>query len=372
MIKGTYYNGKTSYSSGAQLTYDDAGYVQLKGITVSPLQISELTISSRIGNTPRYIRFPDGGQFETADNDAVDEMLQSTSIGGNGFTIYKLESAKRFVAATVVVVVLFAWVFVQYGIPFFAEQVAYAMPQEAASHLGDGVLENMDKHLFKKSTLSGKKQKSLHRLFSRLASRIDNTDHLKIVFRDGGPLGANAFALPDGTIVMTDQLAKLTKSNNEIGSVMLHEIGHVQKRHSLRLAAQSFGLAMFVMVITGDVSTSSSIISAIPVVLVESGYSQDMEWEADGYALDYMLRHGIDPVHFANMMQKLEDSHREVLAYNKAEKQKKKNSECKPSSKKNDTQLPGDESFSDYFSSHPATKKRIDRFRNASKALMAG
>lgn len=368
MIKGIYYDGKTSSSVEAELTYDDVGFVQIRGIIATPVAIADLGISSRIGNTPRYIRLPDGGQFETVDNDAVDEMIQLTQ--GSGFSIHRLESAKRFVATTVVVVVVFAWIFVQYGIPFFAKQVAYAMPDEVATHLGDGVLENMDDHLFSESRLSKKRRARLQKLFNRLAAKIDNTDHLKLLFRDGGMVGANAFALPDGTIVMTDQLVKLTKNDNEVGSVMLHEIGHVQERHSLRLAAQSFGLAMFVMVVTGDVSTSSSIISAIPVVLVESGYSQDMEWEADGYALDYMFEHKIDPIHFANMMQKLEDSHAVVKQYNKSQKNKKKrknDKECKPRKDKD-----SEDSFTDYLSSHPATKKRIDRFREASKALKAG
>ncbi|MBE9516591.1 MAG: M48 family metallopeptidase [Proteobacteria bacterium] len=367
MIKGTYFNGKTSARSEVVLSYDDAGQIQIQGVTYSPVSANELTISSRIGNTPRYISLPDGGQFETDDNNAIDKMIAELGLSKSRFSIHKLESAKRFVATTVVVVVVFAWVFVQYGIPLFAKQVAFALPQQASARLGDGVLENMDKHIFKKSTLSKSKQKQLRRTFSKLVSKIENPPALKLEFRDGGYVGANAFALPDGTIVMTDQFVKLTKNRHEIGSVMLHEIGHVQERHSLRLATQSFGLAMFVMVLTGDVSTSSSIISAIPVVLVESGYSQGMEWEADGYALDYMQAHNIDPIHFANMMQKLEQSHIKVEKWNKANKKSKGDKGCETSSDKN--KQGGDGSIIDYFSSHPATAERIKRFKDASQSI---
>lgn len=367
MIKGTYFDGKTSARSEVYLSYDNTGKVQIEGTIQTPVDANELSISSRIGNTPRYIQLPDGGQFETADNDAIDHMMEQLGLSRSKISIHKLESAKRFVAVTVVVVVVFAWVFVQYGIPYFARQVAFALPQQASAKLGDGVLENMDKHIFKKSSLSKVRQKRLRRRFNRLVNTHDNPPELRLEFRDGGYVGANAFALPDGTIVMTDQLIRLTRSNKEIGSVMLHEMGHVQERHSLRLATQSFGLAMLVMVITGDVSTSSSIISAIPVVLVESGYSQDMEWEADGYALDYMAKHGIDPIHFANMMQKLEQSHLMARNCNKAKKRTKDGKGCKNVSKKGQ---PGDESsIGDYFSSHPATERRIQRFKDASQAL---
>ena len=366
MIKGTYFDGKTSARSEAHLSYDNTGQVQIEGMVRVAVDANELSISSRIGNTPRYIQLPDGGQFETVDNDAIDNMMEQLRLNRSTFSIHKLESAKRFVAATVVVVVVFAWVFVQYGIPYFARQVAFALPQQASTKLGDGVLENMDKHIFKKSKLSKTRQKRLRRTFNRLVSRHDNPPDLRLEFRDGGYIGANAFALPDGTIVMTDQLIGLTKSNREIGSVMLHEMGHVQERHSLRLATQSFGLAMLIMVITGDVSTSSSIISAIPVVLVESGYSQDMEWEADGYALDYMTKHGIDPIHFANMMQKLEQSHLKAKNCIKTKKKSKGGKGCKNVRENGQSD---DGSIIDYFSSHPATNKRIQRFKDASQAL---
>ena len=367
MIKGTYYDGKTSARSETHLSYDAAGQVKVEGVLHMLVDANELSISSRIGNTPRYIQLPDGGQFETADNDAIDKMMEQLGLNKSRFSIHKLESAKRFVAATVVAVVVFAWVFVQYGIPYFARQVAFALPQQASIKLGDGVLENMDKHIFKKSKLSKTRQKRLRRTFNRLVSRHDKTPELRLEFRDGGYIGANAFALPDGTIVMTDQLIGLTKSNKEIGSVMLHEMGHVQERHSLRLATQSFGLAMLVMVITGDVSTSSSIISAIPVVLVESGYSQDMEWEADGYALDYMKKHGIDPIHFANMMRKLEQSHLKARNCIKSNKKSKGGNDCK--NVRENEQSGDDSSIIDYFSSHPATERRIQRFIEASQAL---
>ena len=69
---------------------------------------------------------------------------------------------------------------------------------------------------------------------------------------------------------------------------MAHEVGHVIHRHGLRTLIQKSSLAVLLVLVTGDVSTSSSIITALPAILIEAGYSQTMEREADTYALEYL------------------------------------------------------------------------------------
>ncbi len=367
MIKGKYFDGKTSAQSEVSLSYDSSGRVSIQGVEMAPIVAAEMKISSRLGNTPRYIRFADDGQFETEDNDAVDRMIAELDLAKSGLRIHRLESKKHIVAVTFVFVVLFGWLSIQYGIPALSKQIAFALPSVVSEKLGDGVIEAMDKNWFKPSTLSEAKRANFQALFKGLVEKIDNPPTLKLIFRDAGALGANAFALPNGTIVMTDDMVKLDVSDMEIGSVMLHEIGHVQQRHSLRLATQGFGLAVLVMLFTSDVSASSSLITAIPVVLVESGYSQNMEWEADSYALEYMLANNIDPVYFANMMKKLEASHAQRLSCARPGKSSvDKDDECAEQNAGNQStgkdDSPEESVIVDYFSSHPATKKRINRF----------
>ena len=75
-IKGDYYDGKTSRKIPTSLEIYDNGEVKLSHQgNRDVVALSTLHISSRVGNTPRYIRFPDGGKFETGDNDAVDKAL---------------------------------------------------------------------------------------------------------------------------------------------------------------------------------------------------------------------------------------------------------------------------------------------------------
>src|SRR5207237_8201829 len=54
--------------------------------------------------------------------------------------------------------------------------------------------------------------------------------------------GPNAFALPGGVVVLTDELVRLAQSADQLSAVMAHEIGHLRARHALRAALQRGGL----------------------------------------------------------------------------------------------------------------------------------
>lgn len=370
MIKGSYFNGETSDKKDVSFYYKEDGLVGFAELNVDEINFNEINISSRIGNSTRYINFPDGSQFETEDNAAIDEMVEKLANDPLHGLAHKLESAKAFILFTIVAVILFGWLFIQYGIPAFSKQIAELLPEEASQYMGQGVLDAMDKGFFSESKLTEKRQNELTTLFNSLLKNIEGSKNYRLKFRLGGKIKANAFALPDGAIVFTDELINLAEKDLEIASIMLHEIGHLKNHHSLRATIQQFSLAMFVMVITGDVSTSSSIITAIPVMLVESGFSQDMETEADTYSLEYMQKHKVDPAYFAIMMEKLEASYMPEYSIcmeaitgdaNKTAKQIKCITDAVKLNKVENNK--DNKSAMDYFSTHPSSKERIDRFR---------
>jgi Zn-dependent protease with chaperone function len=67
--------------------------------------------------------------------------------------------------------------------------------------------------------------------------------------------------------------------------VLAHEAGHVIGRHGLRQVLQNSMTTLFVLYATGD---ASSLGVALPVVLVQAGYSREFEAEADRFALDLL------------------------------------------------------------------------------------
>ncbi|VAW74695.1 hypothetical protein MNBD_GAMMA15-831 [hydrothermal vent metagenome] len=365
MIKGQYSDGKTSQMTDVVLYADDAGRIGIQGSHKAAIALSSVRISPRIGNTARYIEFPDGGMFETSNNNAVDELESRLQKRGINSLIHRFESSKRLVAITLLTVSLGAWAFVQFGIPHFSREVAMMLTDEQVSYLGVDVLKTMDEHLLEPSELSQERQDELQAIFQSILESI-HADNIRLEFRKGGAIGANAFALPDGTIVFMDELVELADDNDEIVSIMLHEIGHVQYRHSLRMAIQGFSLAIVITMITGDVSASSSIVTSLPAVMIESGYSRDMETEADTYSLVYMLNHDINPIHFATIMGKLEAS--QDPEFKSCLEEDGVVSDCLSKAMQANEGEEGDEgSMTGYFSSHPGTAERIRRFEEAAQ-----
>jgi len=369
-IKGSYFDGQTSGKKDVWLYYKENGLLGFTDTNITETPFASVQISSRIGNTPRFINFPDGAQFETNDNDAIDVMVKTFNSSLFQGLIHKLESAKTFVIATTIGLVVFGWLFVQYGLPYTSKKIAERLPDKASHYLGQGVLDILDKQWFSKTKLSDEKQQVLQSLFQELKTNIEGSNNYKLVFRTGGDIGANAFALPDGTIVMTDELINLTDDNLDIASIMLHEIGHLKQRHSLRATIQKSGLAIFIVAITGDVSTSSSVITAIPYVLIESGFSQDMETEADSFALDYMLSHQINPEHFAIMMEKLiasfSDKYIDCIEQTEEKSTVLECIELAVEHNRATTTKPS-KNLLDYFSTHPSSEERIERFKSIAK-----
>jgi Zn-dependent protease with chaperone function len=152
-------------------------------------------------------------------------------------------------------------------------------------------------------------------------------------------MGANAFALPDGTIVMLDELVDLTKDDNEIIAVLAHERGHVERRHALRMVLQSSVVGLALAWYVGDVS---GLLATAPAIIAQAKYSRDMEREADIYAEQTMLANGLSPCLLGTMLDKLEAAH---LA-------KFKEQHPVADADKADAAM-------DYLSSHPATKERM-------------
>src|SRR5690606_17266999 len=120
-----------------------------------------------------------------------------------------------------------------YGIPGLARVIANQLPESVTEQLTQETLMALDRTLFSTSTLTNEEQTQWLEHF-----QPDLADYpelpLRVLFRDGGNLGANALALPDGTIIFTDQLIRLAEHPDELRAILLHEIAHVHHRHGVQ------------------------------------------------------------------------------------------------------------------------------------------
>ncbi len=304
-LKGRLFDGKSSTAFEAVITIDENGIVSSGQTFVGSCAFNEIVISDQIGHVPRSLRFPAGAIFETAEHEKLNEII--SKFGGRQSLLHKFESRTSYVVSALFLsVAVIIWTSI-WGIPIASKYVAYALPTEVNRYIAQGTMETLDDRLFKPSQLSSDIKESLTKRFKQLLPEDHEKLNYELLFRDGGLIGANAFALPDGKVIITDELVKLADNEEEIVSVLLHEIGHVEQRHSLRNIVSHASLTALLLAVTGDVNAASTLVLALPNVLLESSYSQELEWEADTYSLNYMKQHNMSTEHFANFIQRLEN-----------------------------------------------------------------
>ncbi|SFM19062.1 M48 family metallopeptidase [Marinobacter zhejiangensis] len=370
-LSGFYYDGQSSHRQACRMYLVDGGAVLFEGISLPPMSFSELKVPPRIGNTPRTLGLPNGGFFETGDNRQLDEMVRDG--GGGGFTIHGMEHKLRYILPLLVLCVAVVYLTVTQGIPYLSERVAYQLSADWSEELGESVLDQLDGIYFGPSETPKSVQADYRAL---LASAVpDDSDFsYTLYFRDGGLIGANAFALPDGSIVVTDQLLEMGASQDEVLAVMLHEIGHVEHRHSLRALLESSGVAILFTLMTGDAEFVQDFVVALPPLLLQAKFSRTHEWEADTYALERMQAEGMDPIHFATVMEKLSGEEPDQQQEREQESQQEGSQPEEVAGKGGKEDAGRDDEGStgarmlEYLSTHPPSRDRIDRFRQASEA----
>lgn len=310
VLRGTYYPAGSAAGSEATLYVADDGAVRLNGDALGHWR--DLKISDRLSSVARRIRLPDGGLFETSDNDLVDH-LDITHGGGNAvfsLIVDRLERNWRFVVFSVVAVVAAVYIIIAFGVPTAAKGIAFAVPQEVMVPMGDDVLRGLDNQVFKPTKLSKQQQDEARQLFARIeaaaSARSSSGGDLKLHLREGPKrMGANAFALPGGHIVVVDALWELAQSDEEVAGVLAHEIGHAARRHNLQSLVRTGLISFGLITVFGDPSGVADILVAAPIAFLNAGHSRAFEREADKEAVQTLHKMGINPNRYADMMRRL-------------------------------------------------------------------
>lgn len=130
----------------------------------------------------------------------------------------------------------------------------------------------------------------------------------------------NAMATPGGHILITRGLLKCTSNEEELASVIAHEIAHIQKQHSISAIKTSRfkDLSLNVASLAINESDNDEVKQMMSVFgdsvddvvssLVLNGFSQEQEFEADSYALELLNNAGYNPHSIVNMLKTLEQN----------------------------------------------------------------
>ncbi len=303
-IEGRYFVAGSSASQDARFELVD-GLAMIRLADGSQTYSGEVAlVSDRLGNVVRKITLKDGSLFETPDNSGVDELFDAHKSFFNRLT--HIESSVKLVAILAVVTMLVLFGAYRYGLPILARVAANVTPTSVLSLMDAGARETVDRVIFSKTKLDDKKRAVISVLFEDLKKQSGQIDPpLRLLFRDGGILGANAIALPGGTVIITDQLVGKAKSDDEIAGVLGHEIGHVELRHSLRQIYRVLGISFMITIIGGDSSQLVEDVIAQASALENLSYSRKFETESDYRSAELMVGLGRDPYAFVELLKRI-------------------------------------------------------------------
>lgn len=191
------------------------------------------------------------------------------------------------------------------GVPYAADPVARAMPQKYRTQIADiswSQVNQFTAHCDDADEATEILNDLAYRIME--ASDVAGRDEIWITIADAG--FPNAFALPDNSIIVTDELIGMAEHPDELTGVLAHEVAHIEHNHIMKNVVRQIGAGIFFDVVFGGAGAGQAIAIA-SVNLAGLRYSRSDESDADTRGMDYLDAAGISTAGIARMFDRFEE-----------------------------------------------------------------
>jgi len=304
-IRGIYYFPKSSkfIKSKAIVKQNFLLIVDNEGKLIEKSEINEIIIDVSVQGIPNSIKFSSGALFSPADSSFRWKFSSNSSKISE-----KIRSKNITIIVSIFLLPIILWIGVSKLLPQLAEEITKTVPETLIVKISQNALSRVDKLTFQSSLIPDQDRSEIEALFNGAVKSVSSKNKYNLLFFNSEVIGANAYALPDGTLIITDDLInKLIDYPEAILAILLHEIGHVEKNHTMRLIIESLGVGIIFYYIVGDIPGLTEIITGSAFNLIQNSFSREMELEADEYSLKKLENLGIPKDAFIFAMQNLID-----------------------------------------------------------------
>jgi len=367
------------------------------------LPVNEVEWPERTRHGQRVAHLRGGGSLRAADPAEWDRWAKAAGLRES--LVVKAQQNWRSTLAAVLGLLVMGAAAYTWGVPWLGRAALVVVPASVDRAIGEAAQASLQSYLLLPSKVSAQRQQQVREAFAAAVARADPRHELpdyelhfatSAEVRDGVPagdkdaakqddkndgakdsakdsandtandtandkdgthrtrLGPNAFALPGGIVFVTDDMLELLQGRDDVLiGVLAHELGHVKRRHGMRLVVQATVLGAVASLVWGDFST---LLATVPVLLGQNAYSRDFEREADLDAIAMLRANGLSPAVMAEMFERLA-AKRAALAQAQAQ--------AASGAAGKGGLLSGDLGIA--FASHPDDAERIQRFRDAAK-----
>ncbi|EFO30628.1 peptidase M48 Ste24p [Roseibium sp. TrichSKD4] len=283
-----------------------------------------------VGSGPVNVTLADGWLFQTDDHD-ITILLNESGLSRN---LRSWEALRPRLVSVVLTTIVCTWLLWKYGLGILVSIAIALTPPPVINAMDYSAMQTLDRLLADETELSDKQQDKAQGIFLDLVRELpaDQRDGFELHFRKfPEEFGPNAFALPGGTVVLTDALVnEFAKDDDAIAGVLGHEIGHKVEAHGMRQIYRSLSVYFLIALIAGDTGPLLEEFLLEGQLLLQLSFSRDHERAADDFGLTLMSKAGYDPEGLKRFFAALE-------------------------------KYDGD---SDWYSTHPLSKDRVDSIEN--------
>lgn len=337
-IQGQYYYpaSTTNEMRIAHLNDSHIKLFDLRGELKLEQTISQLTLATNLPGLAAALSFSDGGRF------VPDDVQFRWPFAANRQSLAeRLEKNKLLILCAVLFTPIVIWLLLYKAVPNIAAYSVDIMPKSMVERMGEQSLYVIENVALEPTEATPEQQSKLQLQWKQMLDGLSlDADTYRLSIYKSDYLGANAFALPHGRLVVTDELiTRLKDKPRALQAIMLHEIGHVQHQHGIRMVAQSASTAIVLALLFADLEGVAEIVLGSGSTFLQQAFSRDMERQADHFAITQLEKLGYSSHDFADaikaLQQSVEGAPREANI-----------------------------SWLKYLSTHPTSQERIEHARN--------
>ena len=301
IFNGKYFDGKSSQPQKVEVIFDD--YFDKLDLQNENLKIvwslQEITYE-QYGNLVEIRKKEYSSELLSVEDTNFKELLFHSFRHKNRLSVYQrlihLNFGKHILlAVAILAIIVLGYLF---AVPYIAEKSVVIIPETFDEKIGDTFMNEFITNCEEDTA------KTL--LLNLFARKITLNNHRELHFRVINSPTVNAFALPNGEIVIYTGILEKMNNYTELAGLIGHEASHVNNRHSMKMLCRNMAGYIFISALLSDVNGIVTVIAENAHNLNTLSYSRTFETEADEQAVYLMIQNKIDPQGIVSLFEMLE------------------------------------------------------------------
>jgi Zn-dependent protease with chaperone function len=309
--------------------------------------LASVRLAEPFAHAASIVYFKDGTHCEVA---AGDHPALAALLGHSPSLVVRWQRQWRAALAACGLLVAVIAAGAIWGLPVAANALTALLPNAADLHIGAVAQQAFNaRGLTRPTTLDPVQQADIRRAWDTVQPARPRLPMQLLLRAMPGSIGPNALALPDGTVILNDAMARKilggaarfdASRSAAVAGVLAHEIGHIEGRHSMRAVVRASLTTAGAAFLFGDFS---AVAAGAPAVLLGASHSRAMETQADAYAVSTLRAHHLPVAPLADLFASMGDEKERGWL----------------------------DAASGYLSSHPGSAARAEALRTASAGSSA-